>query len=100
MMCGAAHPGPVPGDRLLHCQTAREPAASTPAATASGTQPSRALLAPFVTVRRTCSGVACHTGAPTAAALVRSCSFRSAPAELTFCRAAMVVGLIVLTEPT
>jgi hypothetical protein len=31
---------------------------------------------------------------------VRSCSFRSAPAELTFCRAAMVVGLIVLTEPT
>jgi hypothetical protein len=41
---------------------------STPAATVSGIQRSLAPLAPFVTARRTCSGVACHTGALTAAA--------------------------------
>lgn len=64
---------------------------STPAATVSATQRSRALLAPFVTARRTCSGVASHTGAPTAAARVRSWSFRSAPTEVTFCRAATVL---------
>ena len=64
---------------------------TTLAASVNGIQRSLAPLAPFVTVRRTCSGVACHTGVLTATARVRSWSFRAAPDEVAFCRAAVVL---------
>ena len=54
----------------------------------SGTQRSLAPLAPFVMARRTCFGVACHAGVPTATARLRSWSLWVAPAEVAFCRAA------------